>query len=206
MVLIGLTGGIAAGKSLAAAWFRRRKVPVIDADRLGREILDMDPELPAQIRRRFGDSFFDEDGALKRRELGRRVFADPSELRALNELMFPALARELEQRIQAHKDEPLCVLDAALIHAWGLDERCDQVWLVLAPAELRLRRMIENRGFPEAEARERMDRQLDPDSLRADVLLDNSGDVASLVAQIEAAAAPLFNQLGLKLEKDLLDD
>jgi len=202
--LIGLTGGIAAGKSLAANWFRHQHIPVVDADAVAREVLEGDRELLESVRLGFGDSVFDARGALLRRELGRIVFAEPARLQELNDLVYPRLAIVLEERLAALGNRPLAVLDAALIFEWGIEDHCDEVWVIHAPDEVRIRRIVDSRGLGESEARDRLASQLPAEdkAMRAHRVIRNEGTVAQFVQRLRDEAAPLFAGLGLTLREE----
>lgn len=204
MYLIGLTGGIAAGKSLAANWFRRQGQPVVDADAVAREVLEGDKDLLAGMRALFGDAVFSPDGSLLRRELGKIVFAEPARLEELNRLVYPRLATVLEQRLAELARRPLAVLDAALIFEWGIEDQCDEVWVIQASDERRITRLVESRGLTEPEARDRLASQLPAadKALRADRVILNEGTVAQFVDNLRREAAPLFKGLGLALREE----
>ncbi|MCB1046402.1 MAG: dephospho-CoA kinase [Calditrichaeota bacterium] len=204
MYLIGLTGGIAAGKTLVANWFRHQRIPVVDADAVAREVLESDAALLARVRERFGPGVFAEDGSLLRRELGRLVFGDAGALQELNEMVYPELARSLDSRLEALEDQPLVVLDAALIFEWGIEESCDEIWVVLAPDEQRIDRLLRTRGFSPEEAHERIASQIPQEdkARRAHRVIENAAGVAELASRLREEVAPLFTGLGLSLRED----
>jgi len=184
LVLFGLTGGVASGKSSVAARFRARGLDIIDADRLAREVVEPGSEGLAEVVRHFGESVLNDDGSLSRERLGRLVFAD-AELRSrLNRLLHPRirararqLARALEQR-----GVTLACYEAALLVESGLAEQYRPLVVVAAPAELQLSRMMARDGLTREQARHRIAAQLPlPDKVAlADHVIANTGSLQQL--------------------------
>ena len=176
MLKIGLTGGIGAGKSTAAALFTARGIPVIDSDVVAREIVEPGQPALEALRERFGESVL-KDGELDRAELARLAFADAESTRALNDIMHPAIAQRTRELFAEHADAPIVVHDVPLLAENGLEDDYDLVVVVGVPAEVRLQRLVELRGMDEADARQRILRQASDDQRQAiaDVVLDNSG-------------------------------
>lgn len=176
MLKIGLTGGIGAGKSTAAALFTARGIPVIDSDVVAREIVEPGQPALEALRERFGESVL-KDGELDRAELARLAFADAESTQALNDIMHPAIAQRTRELFAEHADAPIVVHDVPLLAENGLEDDYDLVVVVDVPAEVRLQRLVELRGMDEADARQRILRQASDDQRRAiaDVVLDNSG-------------------------------
>jgi len=187
---IGLTGGIGAGKSTVAAQFAARGVPVIDADVIAREVVE--PGAPAldRLAERFGTAIRDESGELDRQALARIAFADAAGTRDLGAIMHPAIAARTRELYTAHAAEPIVVHDVPLLVENDLSPQYHLSILVDVPAELRLRRLVEQRGMDEDDARSRIARQADDEQRRTacDVVLDNS----STPEELRAAFADLF--------------
>jgi dephospho-CoA kinase len=160
--------------------------------------------LLAGVRQGFGDAVFDARGKLLRRELGRIVFADPARLQELNRLVYPRLAVVLEERLAALGNRPLAVLDAALIFEWGIEDHCNEVWVIQAADDVRIRRLVESRGLGESEAGDRLASQMaaQDKALRAHRVIGNEGSVAQFVQRLRDEAAPLFAGLGLTLREE----
>lgn len=154
MLRIGVTGLMASGKTDVARRFAERGARVVEGDALGWEVL-REPEVKERIRALFGPSVIAPDGSVDRRSLGRVVFGDASELNRLNALVQPRLERRVRDALGA-PGAGVLVLDAALLGAWNLVPDLDGVVLVQAPAETRVARLSALKGFPEAEARERV--------------------------------------------------
>ena len=181
MRIIGLTGGIACGKSTISAALREAGAAVIDGDVLSRALTaPMGPALPA-IRERFGDRMFLPDGTLDRRALGALVFGDDRARQALDYIMQPMLRRMIGDGIAEARRSGvrLCVLDMPLLYEAGLDGLCDQVWCAWLPREIQLERLMARDGFTlaEAEARLRSQMPTEEKAARADVVIDTSGTI-----------------------------
>ena len=181
MRVIGLTGGIACGKSTISAALREMGAVIIDGDVLSRELTAPGgPALPA-IRERFGDDVFLPDGALNRRALGSVIFGSDERREALDGIMQPMLRRMILDGIEQARlsGAPLCVLDMPLLYEAGLDSLCDRVWCAWIPRETQLERLMARDGFTREEAEARLRSQLPADekAARADVVIDTGGTI-----------------------------
>lgn len=195
--VIGLVGGIASGKSRVAQELARRGAVVLDADRAGHAVLQL-PAVEQAARERWGDAIFDTAGHIDRKQLAAIVFARTpegrDELAALERLTHPLIAERLDEQLQeaARQGATVAVLDAPVLLKAGWDRFCDRIVFVDSPREQRLARARE-RGWSEEQFTEREAAQesLDFKAARADVTIDNSGDLAQLSAQV----AQLWPQL-----------
>lgn len=184
MFRVGLTGNIASGKSTVAEVWSGLGAPVVDADVLAREAVA--PGTPAlrAIARSFGPEVLDESGRLDRAGLRRRVFDDPAARRRLEEIVHPAVARLRDEREAALEADGVRIVvhDIPLLFEVGLESEFDRVVLVDAPAEVRLRRLVENRDLPEPEARAMVDAQMPAERKRgkADLIIENGGSLEEL--------------------------
>lgn len=181
MRVIGLTGGIACGKSTISATLRALGAAVIDGDALSRELTAPGgPALPA-IRARFGNGVFHPDGTLDRRALGATIFADDEARARLDAIMQPMLRQMILDGIEDARQSgaALCVLDMPLLYEAGLDVLCDRVWCAWIPRETQLQRLMTRDGFSieEAEARLRSQIPADEKAAHADVIIDTSGSI-----------------------------
>lgn len=188
-LVIGLIGGIGAGKSAAAAEFARHGAKVINADDLAHDALRA-PDIRAQIVQRWGRELLDEHGNVVRRQLARIVFADDAQRRALEALLHPWIKRRVEEEMAKAQTEPqvrFIVLDAAVMLEAGWNDICDYLVFIDAPRSLRLRRVTEQRGWTaqELEARERAQLALTQKAAQADHTLDNSAELPHLSRQID---------------------
>ena len=195
-MIVGVTGGIGAGKSRVCEVFAREGAYVIEADGAGRQAVE-DPAVMRALTRAFGEGILDENRVLNRRELGRRAFASDEARDRLNAIVWPTLVEKLKDRARSalaeHPERPV-VIDAALILEWG-DHRdlCELLVVVTAPETVRLRRAMERKGLSEAEVRERMASQL-PELEKvaaADYVIENAG----LLPDLETQAMTVWREI-----------
>lgn len=184
MIHVGLTGGIASGKSAVAAQLLKLGAVVIDADAIARQVVE--PGTPAleQIGLAFGSQVFAEDGSLDRAALAAVVFADAGEREKLNAIVHPAVRAEAERlRGAAVADgAEVVVEDIPLLVESDQHQRFDKVLVVQAPHDERIRRMMEDRGWGRAEAVARMAAQATDEQRAAvaDVVIHNDGSIEQL--------------------------
>ena len=185
--VIGLSGGIASGKTTIAQMFEALGAAVVNADEIAHEVIQR-PAVRAKIVRRWGRQVLKEDGALDRQALGARVFKARRELRALEAITHPAILREMKARIRRHKAEraPLIVLDAPLLNEAGLDRVCDAQIFIAVKAAQRDARSARERRWTRAELARRESRQMAvaEKRRRAAYVIDNSGSRAATRAQV----------------------
>ena len=190
MQRIGLTGGIAAGKSVVASHLTELGAVVIDSDRLARDAVRLGSIGLEQVAEAFGASILAADGSLDREALGRVVFADPAALARLNAIVHPIV-----RRLAAEREAAAATIDAAavvvhdipLLIETGQAKMFHLLVVVHTPAEQRIRRLVAERGLSDDEARARVASQAD-DATRltvADVVLDGTGTVEDLCAQVD---------------------
>jgi dephospho-CoA kinase len=190
MRLIGLTGGIATGKSTVARMLAERGATVIDADELARRVVEPGQPAYAAVVERFGAEVVKPDGTLDRGRLGAVVFADPNARRDLERITHTRIGELMQRRIAdafAH-DAPVAVVDIPLLYEATRDDMFEGVLLVYAPRAEQLRRMVSRDGFSEAEATARLDAQLPIESKRnlATWVIDNGGDLRDTERQVAA--------------------
>ena len=202
-MFVGLTGLIGAGKTTAAKILEAFGAAVINADRIGRRVVDNSPVLRRKLARAFGPDVIADTGRLDRRMVAQRAFADEAARKVLNSLVHPYLLKELgkEMRVQA-RHHPVVVVDAALLLEWDLDFQMDHTIVIDAPREVRFDRLRE-RGLSEADALARELRQLPAAEFhaRADSVIDNSGSVDDLKAKLEELWASLGGETNNDMRK-----
>jgi dephospho-CoA kinase len=183
---IGLTGGIASGKSTAAARFVELGVPVIDADEVARVVVAPGESGYAEVLKRVGRGILAADGGLDRRALRDRVFADPGARQDLEAILHPLIRAEMERREPAVFG-PYVILAIPLLVEGGRGDRVDRVLVVDADEAVQLERLMRRDGSTEAQARTILAAQASRnDRLRAaDDVLVNSGSVAQLRAAVD---------------------
>ncbi len=201
ILVFGLTGGLASGKSTVAARFRARGVPVIDADQIAREVVEPGSEGLAAIVAAFGDGVIAPDGSLDRARLGDLVFAAADKRRALNAILHPRIAARSAQRIAAldAAGEPLACYEAALLVENNLGDAFRPLVVVAVPLDVQLARAMARDESTEEQARARIAAQL-PLATKiaaADHVIDNAGEKATterradeVLAAIRAGASP----------------
>ena len=178
---VGLTGGVGSGKSTVARILADRGVPVVDADTIAREVVE--PCAPAyrEVVEAFGPGILREDGTLDRGALGRMVFSDPALRRRLEGITHPHILRRMSEEIDRIGDRgcELVVLDIPLLFEVGLEDMCDEVWVVWATKEHRSERVASRDGLDGDEVERRMGAQMPLEDKvgRADVVIDNDGSL-----------------------------
>lgn len=186
--MIGLTGGIASGKSTVARMLTELGAPVVDADQLAREVVAPGSDGLAAIVDHFGDQVVDADGALDRKKMADIVFADPEARAALNAITHPRIAAAGQREIARHAaaGAGYVVYEAALIVENRLQSWMHALIVVAVPPEVQLERMMTRDGLDEAAARARLDAQLPlADKIAvADYVVDNAGSVDQTRAQV----------------------
>jgi dephospho-CoA kinase len=192
MVRVGLTGGIASGKSLVAAELAARGATIIDADVLAREVVEPGTPALAAIIDRFGADVV-QDGQLDRARLAQIVFADPLARRDLERIVHPAVRARAAELERAAGDAAVVVHVIPLLVETGQQENFDLVVTVDADHETQVQRLMARNGFTRAEAEARIAAQASREerTLVADVVLDNTGSVTHLREQIDALWAEL---------------
>ncbi|HUL58838.1 MAG TPA: dephospho-CoA kinase [Anaeromyxobacteraceae bacterium] len=203
MRVVGLTGGIATGKSTFAALLRARGVPVLDADALARAAVAPGTPALAEIARAFGAEVLAADGTLDRRKVAARVFADPAARRRLEAITHPAVRAAMRAetaRLEA-AGQALVLYDTPLLYEVGLDRELDAVAVVYAPREEQRARLAARDGLGPAEADARLAAQLDIEekARRADFVVDNTGATAALGEKADRLLADLRAGRGRRL-------
>lgn len=191
MRVIGLIGGIGSGKSVVRRILAELGAEVIDADRIGHEVYRPGTAGYRAVVDAFGPEVLDPEGAIDRRRLGARVFADPAELARLNAVVHPLIRAEIEGLLRAarqRRDVRAVVVEAAILLEAGWKSLVDEVWLVLADREAVLARLADARGLSREESAARIARQMSDDERRrqADVVIDNRGSLEDLREQVAA--------------------
>lgn len=188
-IRLGLTGGVGCGKSTAAAHLKALGAHVVDADEIARALTAEDGEALDAIRARFGDAVFGPDGALDRRLLGDRVFADVGERRALEAILHPAIQRKMLSEIDEADREgaSVVVLDVPLLFETGFDVLCDEVWVVTASREQQALRVMARDRLTRAEAEARILSQmpLAEKEARADRVISTGRPIDEVRAELK---------------------
>lgn len=180
---IGLTGGIASGKSTVAAELARRGAVVVDADTIARAVVAAGSPGLARVREEFGEQVIGPDGEMDRAAVARLVFSDPEARERLNGIIHPLVRAEGRRLVEQAGPDAVVVQDVPLLVETGQASQYDLVLVILADAEERIARMVRDRGMSEDEARARIDAQATDEQRRAaaDVVIVNDAGVEDLV-------------------------
>ena len=201
MISIGLTGNVASGKTTVADRWREAGVRVIDADRLGHAVLVEDEAAKEALVVAFGEGILAADGSIDRTALGERAFAAADGVRRLNSIVHPPLLERLRDELERSRgdEEPLAVVDAALVFEFGMDEDLDAVVLVTTPPEVRAERLRRTRGLDDERIARIMAAQM-PDAEkvdRSDYVVVNDGSLEELVAAADRTLTRIRVDFGL---------
>ncbi len=206
MIVIGLTGGIASGKSTAAEQIRKLGGVIIDADRVGHR--SYEPGTPGfeKVVNAFGHDTVGKDGLIDRRVLGGKVFGAPQELERLNAILWPEIRRliaeEIAQIRERDKDSVIVVEAAVLLEA-GWQDLCDEVWVLTTAPEAAIERLQSRNGLTRDAALARINAQMSSKdrAARGQVVVDNSGPEQQLIQKIDRAWRVLQQRLDLRRPK-----
>ena len=194
MFLVGLTGGIASGKSTVAARLVEHGAELIDADEIAREVVLPGTETWKKIVEHFGDGVLDADGFVDRPRLGRLVFADPDKRALLNELTHPPVIAAIADRLEVLTAfDGVVVVDVPLLVEAGVDRGYEAIVVVATRPETQERRLVEQRGMAPEEARQRIAAQapLEKKLAVATHVVENEGTLDEVIADADALATEL---------------
>ncbi|MEW6685187.1 MAG: dephospho-CoA kinase [Candidatus Edwardsbacteria bacterium] len=186
MLIIGLTGGIASGKSTVADFFEKWGAKIIKADEIGHQLILPSKKAWREIVETFGEGILLPHGPIDRLTLSKIVFANPTAKKKLNAIVHPLLIKEIERELQSLKEkifEGVVVIDAALIVEWGIQKTlCQKLITVETTRKNQIKRLMENKGLTLKEAEQRIDSQLERDERieAADYVIKNDGSIEEL--------------------------
>lgn len=192
MKVIGLTGGIASGKSTVSQFLKELGAVTIDADKVGHEAFKPDTETWREVVAAFGKEILTPDGEIDRRKLGQIVFSDSQTLARLNQIVHPRIYALIKARIEDYRRQgvKVVVLEAPLLFEVdppSLADEVDEVWVTVAPEAMVLKRLGKKAGLSEPEARARIRSQLPSEERlkHADVVIDSDCGLDELRARVE---------------------
>lgn len=192
MKIIGLTGGTGSGKGFVSERLKARKAYVIDADAVAHEIIEKGRPAYKEIVDYFGNEILDEDGNIFRRKLGNIVFSDKDKLAFLNSCTHKYINMEIMRIIEEVKPQTnvysAIIIDAPLLAEAGLVDICDDIWVVYADSEVRVKRIMERDSISEEQARNRIASQRSWEEYKklGAVIIDNSSDDENVERQLDA--------------------
>jgi dephospho-CoA kinase len=189
MKIIGITGGIASGKSTLTAYLRKQNISVFDADASAHEAVRLGSPCLAEIRETFGDKVLANNGELDRKAMATIAFGNSEELKKLESIIHRYVWRKIEEFIDTKKQEKIIALDVPLLIECGWYRRVDAVWLLSISEEEQIKRAMARNNITEEEVRARINAQMPFSEKKkyATTILDNSGSVSSLEKQVRAA-------------------
>lgn len=203
MTVIGLTGGIASGKSTAADILRELGASIIDGDRLGHR--SYEPGTPGfqKVVNAFGHDIVAKDGTIDRRILGGKVFGAPGELDRLNGIVWPEIRKLIQEeikQIRAQEEDPIIVIEAAVLLEAKWEDLCDEVWAITTPVETAVERLKSRNGLSEDAAMARINAQMSNKERNdaADVKIENAFTEEELRSRVEKAWKALQTRVGRK--------
>jgi dephospho-CoA kinase len=198
MLLVGLTGNIASGKSTVAQLLSEHGATIIDADVLARRAVERGTRAFDAIVKRWGTSVQAPDGHLDRAALRRTVFGNPKELEALNDIVHPEVERLRDKRIAEARTrgDRIVICDIPLLFEKKMVGTFDKIVLVDAPRPLRLERLVNDRGLRETEAMDMIAAQMPAElkRARADFVIDNAGTLSELERKVDEVWASLVSE------------
>ena len=188
MRVIGLTGGIASGKTTVSNLFKISGVPVIDADLVSRQVVEKGTVGLSALVNRFGEAILNTDGTLNRTELGTRMFSEEEIRSEVNDILQPLIRQEIISRMQAYKDQgkTLIVLDVPLLFEMHYENLCDDIIVVAVSVETQIARMEKRNGYTTEEALERIQSQmpLEKKVKQATIVWSNEGSLQELEQKV----------------------
>ncbi len=188
MLKVGLTGGIATGKSTVARMFQEHGIPVVNSDLVAREVVEPGTEGHKLVVEAFGKEILNPDGSINRKRLGELVFSDPQKRKRLEEILHPLITRRMGQKLEALEKAgvPLVVVEVPLLFEKGLQRSMDFTVVVRAPEKVQIKRLMQREGLSKQQALKRIKSQmpLEDKVKMADFVIDNSGDLEATKKQV----------------------
>lgn len=191
MKIIGITGGVGAGKSEILRYLQEKHgAVIIEADKVGHFVMEPGQTCYEQIKAYFGSEILSPDGTIDRGKLGKIVFSDAERLEKLNSIVHPAVKQcilaEIEKEKQCQSTE-IYVIEAALLLEDHYDEVCDEVWYIHTEAQVRKERLKRSRGYDDEKIAGIMANQKSPEEFKraCQAVIDNSGDLTETCRQID---------------------
>ncbi|CRH93337.1 dephospho-CoA kinase [Streptococcus dysgalactiae] len=194
VLMIGITGGIASGKSTVVAMIKEAGYQVIDADQVVHQLQEKGGRLYEALKQAFGNEILKEDGDLNRKKLSELVFSNPSHMATSSAIQNQIIKEELAaERDQLAQSQTVIFMDIPLLIELGYQDWFDAIWLVYVDAQTQLRRLMARNHLREVDAKKRLSSQLSIEEKRpyASLVIDNSGDMETLRKQVHKALEQL---------------
>ena len=196
MKTIGLTGGIASGKSMVARALQEMEAVLLSADEIGHQVIEPGKTAYYDLIDASGKEIVNTDGTINRKELGGIVFKDPQKLQLLNQLTHPSIMQEIKLKLaQIEQEQPnaIVVMEIPLLYETRMEKLFDQVWVVWVDRETQIKRLMARDAIDRSDAISRIDSQmpLDEKARRADLVIDNCGSIEETIAK----ATRYFNNI-----------
>lgn len=188
-MVIGLTGGIATGKSTISSILKELGAYIVDADIIARSVVQKGEKAYNEIVQHFGRKILMPNGEINRKKLGHIVFSDSEKLKLLNQITHPEIIGRIKDKVEEYKDvgAKVIVIDAAILIEVGLDWYCDSIWLVSVDKETQIRRLMERDKFAYSDALNRINSQYanEKKSQFADVIIDNNEPIEEVKKKVK---------------------
>lgn len=200
MLHIGLTGGIASGKSTVVTMLKQLGAAIVDSDVIAHEVVAPGSEGLQQVAAKFGSKTLLADGSMDRAYIGSVVFQDPQQKTVLEGILFPLIQEQIEKEmaeIEKKKKNPVIFLDMPLLFEVKYNTYVDETWLVYVDLKTQLMRLMARNGYSQSEALARIHAQLPIDEKKAlsQVIIDNTGSLAETQKQVEIAWKDLMKRI-----------
>lgn len=193
---LGLTGGIASGKSTADNFFEKQNIPIIDSDLIAHQIMEVGQKCYQAIVNYFGKNILNDDQTINRHKLGGIVFNDKTKLKKLNEITHPLVHQEIKRKMERYRlnQKKLVVVDVPLLFESGFESLCDGVLVISISPELQVKRLMKRNNFTKEEALVRINNQmpLSEKEKRATYVVANTGTIDDL----EKRLSDLLQKIG----------
>lgn len=184
-VIVGLTGGIAMGKTTISQFLKSKAIPVVDADQIAHEILTVD-EVKVKLMDTFGESILDKNQNIDRRKLGPIVFNDQRQLEKLNIIVQPYIRTEIVRQLDTFSASKVVVLDAPVLFEQGYEKMVDYLMVIKTSAQIQVERLMQRDSLNEIDAQKRIQAQMPIEEKvkKADIVIDTSGTIEETQSQV----------------------
>ena len=197
--IIGLTGGIATGKSTVSNILKQAGIKVIDADLISKDILEPYNEGWYEVVGYFGNGFVNDDFTIKRKELADRVFSNEEDLMKLNSLLHPIIIKKIKEKVAEYEKSGIKIvfIDAPLLFETGIDDDCDEVWLLVCGIDEQINRVMQRDSLTYEQARKIIENQM-PDNEKkamADRVIDTSDSLENTIRYIKVLLEEILDEI-----------